>query len=230
MPAPNSLSTTGIVLKRINFGEADRILTVITPDYGKLSLIAKGVRKEKSKLAGGIELFSISNISFIPPKKEIGTLTSSRLVTHFGEIVKDLNRTNTAYVILTTIDSVTRDSSEIDYYNLLLRSLSALDNTIYSLKLTEAWFYMNLIKIMGHEPNLITDQEGYSLAEESSYIFDFDDMCFSRSSGGQYNSRHIKLLRLLASENIEKISVVGGVDLEVDLCLVLLQQILQNYQ
>lgn len=69
MSAPNIIVTSGIVLNRINFGEADRILTVITPDQGKLSLIAKGVRKEKSKLAGGIELFSVSNISFIPPKK-----------------------------------------------------------------------------------------------------------------------------------------------------------------
>jgi DNA repair protein RecO (recombination protein O) len=47
-------NTQGVVLTRINYAEADRILTVLTEDFGKVSLIAKGTRKEKSKLAGGI--------------------------------------------------------------------------------------------------------------------------------------------------------------------------------
>ena len=57
-------TTSAIILKRVDYGEADRILTLLTPDHGKLSLMAKGVRKIKSKLAGGIELFSISTITF----------------------------------------------------------------------------------------------------------------------------------------------------------------------
>ena len=47
----NYLRTFGYVLRRTNYGEADRILNIITPS-GKISAIAKGVRKEKSKLAG----------------------------------------------------------------------------------------------------------------------------------------------------------------------------------
>ena len=45
--------TQAIVLRRTNYGEADRILQLLTPE-GKKSVMAKGVRKEKSKLAGGI--------------------------------------------------------------------------------------------------------------------------------------------------------------------------------
>jgi len=48
--------TKAIVLRRTNYGEADRIIQFITP-VGKISAIAKGVRREKSRLAGGIELF-----------------------------------------------------------------------------------------------------------------------------------------------------------------------------
>src|ERR1700676_1640031 len=48
----NQIITTGIVLRRINYMEADRIITILTPDYGKLTLFAKGVRKANSKLAG----------------------------------------------------------------------------------------------------------------------------------------------------------------------------------
>ncbi|MEJ0073760.1 MAG: DNA repair protein RecO [Candidatus Saccharibacteria bacterium] len=84
--------TTGIVLTRVDYGEADRIITLITPDQGKLRLMAKGVRRIKSKLAGGIELFSVSNITFIRGRGDIGTLVSSRVLTHYGRIVSDLDR------------------------------------------------------------------------------------------------------------------------------------------
>ena len=50
--------TLGYVLRRTNYGEADRILNIITRQ-GKISAIAKGVRKSKSKLAGNIEIFSL---------------------------------------------------------------------------------------------------------------------------------------------------------------------------
>jgi DNA repair protein RecO (recombination protein O) len=66
--------TNGIILARTNYGEADRIITFLTPDHGKVKVIAKAVRKSKSKLAGGIELFSISQISFIIGRGEINTL------------------------------------------------------------------------------------------------------------------------------------------------------------
>ena len=55
------LRTKAIVLRRTDYGEADRILQLLTPS-GKRSVIARGVRKEKSKLAGGIELFSVSDV------------------------------------------------------------------------------------------------------------------------------------------------------------------------
>lgn len=53
---PADLRTQAIVLRRTNYGESDRILNLLTPE-GKVSVIARGVRKEKSRLAGSIELF-----------------------------------------------------------------------------------------------------------------------------------------------------------------------------
>ena len=76
----NHKKTIAIVLKRIDYGEADRIVTVLTPDAGKLSLMAKGARRVKSKLAGGIELLSTSEINYIAGKGSLDTLVSSRLI------------------------------------------------------------------------------------------------------------------------------------------------------
>ena len=57
-----SFNTKGIILKRTNYGEADRILNIITPQ-GKIAAIAKSARKERSKLAGGIEMFSLTDLT-----------------------------------------------------------------------------------------------------------------------------------------------------------------------
>lgn len=63
--------TQAIVLRRTNYGEADRILQLLTP-LGKMSVMARGVRREKSRLAGGIELFGVSDIVVTTGKGEIG--------------------------------------------------------------------------------------------------------------------------------------------------------------
>lgn len=133
---------------------------------------------------------------------------SSRLVTHYGEIVKELPRTNTAYSLLTTINSITEAEPGSEYYHLLVQSLSALNDKTSDPILIEAWFYARMIKIQGHQPNLVTDDNGYSLAQESNYNFDFDAMCFARKSTGQYTSKHIKLLRLLFDESLERIGAI----------------------
>lgn len=208
----NSQQTRGIVLKRINFGEADRILTVITPEYGKLRLMAKGVRKVKSKLAGGIELFSISDISFITGRRDIGTLVSTRLVTHYGNIVSEINRTTAGYNALKLIDTITEDDSGAEYYQVLLRTLATLNNTELSIVLAESWLFMQTLRLGGHTPNLTTDVNGAKLEANTDYQFDFDAQAFFASSGGMYRDSHIKLMRLLLSEQPAKIAVVGGAD------------------
>ena len=78
----NRYQTEGIILKRVDFKEADRIITFITPDKGKIGAIAKGVRKPKSKLAGGIELLTISDLGLIRGKGDLDQLISTRIKTH----------------------------------------------------------------------------------------------------------------------------------------------------
>lgn len=192
----NQVVTQGIVLSRTNFGEADRIITMLTPDQGKVRLIAKGVRKIKSKLAGGVELFSVSQITFIPGKSEIHTLISSRLVTHYGNIVHDINRTMLGYELLKRINRATEDATESDYFDLLQATLQALDGKI-SDSLLELWFDAHLLRIAGFMPNLVTDGEGQRLQADKLYTFDFDNMVFAQADQGLLTPAHIKFLRLV---------------------------------
>jgi len=79
--------TLAIVLRRTDFGEADRIINLLTPS-GKVSAMARGVRKPKSKLAGGIEFFALNEVVLIEGKSEMRTLSSARMREFFGEILK----------------------------------------------------------------------------------------------------------------------------------------------
>jgi DNA repair protein RecO (recombination protein O) len=188
-------NTTAIILKRINYGEADRILSFITPDYGKLRLIARGVRKSKSKLAGGIELFCVSNISFIQSGQGLGTLISSRLVKYHRKIVQDINRTMSGYELIKQLDRATEDQTESSYFELLANTFEALDNDLVDLDLIQVWFTLQLLKIGGHKPNLNTDNKGQKLTDDQDYNFNFDNMSFIPSSNGRFKPNHIKFLR-----------------------------------
>lgn len=188
--------TTGIVLARVDYGEADRILTILTHGHGKLRIIAKGVRRSKSKLAGGIELLSVCELTVMPSRGEIQTLVSSRLVKHYGDIVKDINRTMLAYEILKKFNRVTEDAAGDEFALLLQGSLEALNEHRLSLELVELWFAMKLLRVTGHSPILHVDAGGGAFAHDSDYVFDFDEMSFRPHVGGPFGERHIKLIRI----------------------------------
>lgn len=188
----------GIILTRTNYGEADRILTFLTPNHGKVRAIAKAVRKERSKLAGGIELFSISDLTVIVGRGQINTLISTRLVKHYGNIVKDLKRTEVGYELIRLSNKATEDAPEAAYFELLKDAFAALDDPELDPQLTHLWFNMQLLKLSGHTPNLRTDIAGQKLAPAATYEFHLDRMRFSpkKSTSGLFSADHIKFLRL----------------------------------
>lgn len=191
-------NTEAIVLTRINYGEADRIMNFLTPHHGKISAIAKGVRKSQSKLAGGIELFSVSQLTVIVGRSDINTVISSRLIRHWGHIVQDLERTKTGYEVIRLIHKATEAAPEPAYFALLRRALEALDDTGLDPQLIALWFNMQLLKLTGHQPNLRTDTSGIKLTPSQSYDFRLDQMRFvpQVSRSGAFGANHIKFLRL----------------------------------
>jgi DNA repair protein RecO len=192
------VNTKGIVLTRTDFGEADRIITFLTPDHGKVRIIAKAVRKSQSKLAGGIELFSVSEIAYVLGRGDISTLTHSRLIRHYGNIVKDIDRTNATYESMRLLDKATEERTEPDYFRLLDKTMASLDDSSVDLNLSLAWFNAQLMRLSGHEPNLHSEQSGQTLSPDKTYDFDYSEMSFIEPAGraGSFSADDIKLLRL----------------------------------
>jgi len=193
--------TVGIVLARVDYGEADRIITFLTPGSGKLRLMAKGVRRIKSKLAGGVELFSVTNLTYVRGRGDIGTLVSARLVTHYGKIVQNIDRTMLGYGLIQRLDRATEDEPEQDYFHLLEQGFSALDDASISLDLVKLWFTAQLLRLNGYQPNLQTEPDGTKLAADKQYEFSFDDSAFVARSDAPYGASTIKFLRLVFSGN-----------------------------
>lgn len=225
----NQIATTGIMLVRTNFGEADRIITILTPDHGKLRLMARGVRRVKSKLAGGIELFSVSNITFIRGKKDIGTLVSARLQTHFNHIVEDIDRTMAAYDVLKILNKVTEDAVDLEYYRLLLQTLTVLNADHIDPILTKCWFMARLLQLLGHSPNLETATDSSPLKQDECYGFDYGAMGFYQQANGQFSTNHIKLVRLLIKEDLQKIAIIKDISMVIKPIEQLLSQSLSAY-
>lgn len=229
------LVTTGIILSRTDFGEAARIITLLTPDHGKLRLMAKGVKKPKSKLAGGIELFSVSNITYIQGRKESGlsTLISARLLKHYGTIVKDIQRTMLGYDLIKRLNKATEDEPEEAYFDLLQQSFEALDDAMLDLGLVRLWFLMQLLRLGGHSPNLVTDASGIRLMQSAGYHFSFDDMAFvpaMATNKGQFTANHIKFLRLgFAGHQPKALAHVQGAPELAEQLMPLVQTMAQTY-
>jgi DNA repair protein RecO (recombination protein O) len=197
----NQQNTAAIVLARTNYGEADRIVTVLSPDYGRLRLMAKGVRKVKSKLAGGIELFSVSHITFIKGRGDISTLVSARLERHYGKIVNDIVRVQLGYDLIKLLNKTIEDEAEKEYFELLEHTLQALDDLATNDELIRIWFLAQLLRLGGHMPNLQTDSFGEKLNPHELYEFDYDAMAFVQHDQGQFTPDHIKFTRLIFSGN-----------------------------
>jgi DNA repair protein RecO (recombination protein O) len=221
---------TGIVLTRVNYQEADRVISILTPEHGKLRVLAKGVRKSKSKLAGGVELFSVSEIGFILGRGELATLTSSRLIRHYGNIAQDIDRTMLGYELIKLLNKVTEDEPGAEYFDLLQTILESLDDSAVSAELIKLWFYAQLLKLAGHTPNLQTDIDKKPLDRAGSYLFSYDDMAFSADLNGPFAASHIKLLRLVFGHNKPTaLQQVAGTDKILPACLQLVLTVFPNH-
>lgn len=201
--------TEAIVLRRTDYGEADRILNLLTPT-GKMSAIAKGVRREKSKLAGGIELFAVSDVVVAQGKSQMGTITSARLQKFYGNIIKDLGRLEVGYEAIKQTNRAAEENFEPEWFDLLKLTFENLNDPDIDERITATWFRLQLAILLGLGLNLATDSRGAKLALNTRYNFDPTEMAFEPSPGGTYTSDHIKLLRLLSGSNPRIVAKVGG--------------------
>lgn len=189
--------TQAIVLRRTNYGESDRILNFITPE-GKVAALAHGVRKSKSRLAGGIELFSVADIVLHQGRAKLATLTSARMLQFYGNIMADINRLELASQFLKRVERASEQVSSPEYFQLLQDALRGI-NAGLELNLVETWFNLNIYRINGEEVNFFCDVAGNPLSAEQSYVWDSTENALRPEPQGKISAKEIKLARFLLS-------------------------------
>jgi len=167
----STYSDHAIILKRIDFDEAKRIITLFTRNHGKVSAIAPGVRKVTSRKGSHLELFNHSQV-FLAKGKNLDIITEAETIDFFENIRNDLEKIGQAYYIVELIDSLLPEQQRNDkVFDLTLAILKKLnkvdtrqpDNQNYSedsQPLAETRqllrdFEVNLLKLLGYWSNEI---------------------------------------------------------------------------
>ncbi|HKC04321.1 MAG TPA: DNA repair protein RecO [Patescibacteria group bacterium] len=148
---PRSYTSVGIVLARRNFGEADRILVVYSKNFGRISLMAKGIRRPKSRKRGHVEVFSLVNFQAVSGRG-LDMMTEAVLIDDFKDVRKSLNKISLAYYFAEVIGRITHEGeTNIDLFTLIVESLNKLKKT-KGLKNLRMNFIKDLLTIMGYWP------------------------------------------------------------------------------
>ena len=203
------IKTQAIVLRRTKYGEADRILNLLTPE-GHIAVIAKGVRKAKSRLAGGIEMFCVSNVGIHQGKSEFGILTSAKMVEFYQNIISDLSRFELGSSIIKQAAKFAEALNTPELFDIVKQCFAGL-NDGYDLQLVESWFLLNLMRISGEDINLIRDTSGNKLNQNETYVWDSVEQAFSLQPQGKVGVNEIKILRLILSVPLATVSKVNGI-------------------
>jgi len=153
MSRPRVYKTEGIVLKRTNLGEADCIITLYTPDIGKVRAVAKGARKPKSKLGGHLDLLTQSSL-LLARGQNLDIITQSQTIQSFLQLKRDLKAISCALYLAELVDQFTPEQAEnYPLYRLLQANLLRLcEGGNRDVQLRQ--FELQLLSHLGYQPEL----------------------------------------------------------------------------
>ena len=153
---PGSFTDEGIVLRRVNYGEADRILTVLTRGHGKVGVIARGVRKAGSRMAAQTDLFERSRMQLAEGRGELLVLTQAQRASGPpAGLATDARRSACAAVVAELTDRVLEGHHpDGAVYVLVAESLDELGDPERDPRRALVWFARQMIDRLGYAPEL----------------------------------------------------------------------------
>lgn len=153
MPIPRRYTTEAIVLSRFNLGEADRVLTLITPTVGKLKAIAKGIRRPTSRLGGSLEPFAELTVA-LARGRTFDVVTQVSVDHAWLKLRDSLEATATAWYLAELADrSLEERHPAAPLYALLRRAYELLDAGMAPGRVAR-WFEMHLLDELGQRPEV----------------------------------------------------------------------------
>lgn len=202
---PRSFRTPALILKRRNFGEADRQVTLLTPQYGKFDALAKGARKPTSKKTGHVELFMKSDM-LIAKGRSLDIITQAEMLNPYLAIREDLERGAYASYVAELLDRFTFDSDDTDTQRLfhLLEQTFARLNSEDDIRCAVRYYELRLLDEVGFRPELTECVIMRDEVEPVDQFFSFGDGGVVSIAGASHTAglvnlpvTTLKLLRFL---------------------------------
>ncbi len=139
------LKDQGFILKRINFGDSDRYITIFTKNHGKIEVLARGIRKITSRRASSVELLNLIEFQSVRSHKN-NVLTEVKLIDTFSELKKEIVHIKKVFLMCELIDAVLpKEQRHSDVFDLIERaSRKMADNEKNIL-----YFQAKLLTILG---------------------------------------------------------------------------------
>ncbi len=148
---PHNYKSEGIILARKNYGEADRILSVYSKDLGRVTLIAKGIRRPNSRKRGHLEIFNLIKFQAVS-SHGFDIMTEAEVTDNYSEIRKSLKKVSLAYYFVEVTSKVTRElEPNQELFDLLQRYLEEL-KVSKKLKKLRFDFITEILTLLGFWP------------------------------------------------------------------------------
>jgi DNA repair protein RecO (recombination protein O) len=166
----HSYRTQAIVLGHIEYGEADRILKLFTMEKGKISAIAKGVRKIRSRKAGHLEPFTHVNL-FLAEGRNLDIITQAETVDSYPDLRDNLEGIAYASYVMEVVDRFTYEEGQnVGIFRLLVNTLGRLEKQPNPETVIH-YFEMRLLDLLGFRPQLFECVDcGKEIQEEDQYF------------------------------------------------------------
>lgn len=166
--------TSAIILKRRDFGEADRMLTILTPRHGKLDVLAKGARKITSHKIGHVELFTRAEM-LIHTGRDFGLVAQAEMTAPHVHLREDLMRGAYAAYTAELLDRFTNDMGEDDtsmLYALMDETLTRISEDSDP-RLASRYFEVRLLDLVGFRPELNVCVIGREAIQPTDQFFSY---------------------------------------------------------
>lgn len=189
MVARKTYRTRGIVLRHVPIGEADRIVTIFTPELGKIRAVARGVRRTRSKLSGHLEPLTYVAAS-LAHGRTLDVISEAQTVRSFRGLREDLALMSKSVYLAELADAFLAErEAGRDMFGLLFDCLAALESAAEPSRLLP-WFEVRMLGLSGFGPELHECVECRLTLEPGDYVYSGDlggvvcDGCRA-ASGGQ---------------------------------------------
>ena len=171
-------NSRAVVLKSTKYKDSDKIFTLFTREYGKISAIARGVRKISSRRSGNLDTLNLISVKIHEGRNGIKNIEEVKTLESFKNIKKDLAKSLKAYYIAELVHKSTEEGEKLTgIFNLLIKFLKVLEKNGYSGDLFVTYFEINLMKLLGYELTLSKCRKCGKVLDESwsKYTFNIDN-------------------------------------------------------